>query len=153
MYHYSYVFEEGVKSKADYYSRMGWGGGCDNGAKWAEKEWKNLSNPLRVHLIDHPPSWIVPFEGEHPAVVQKMVQECGYNENPAILDFLARKWRKYAKAGDYICDICVRQKSKRIKKYQAAMLVLKQLMLPTDGQTFSANMAITKAALKIIGTK
>jgi hypothetical protein len=153
IYHYSYVFEEGVKSKADYYSRMGWGGGCEKGAEWAENEWTKLTNPLRIHLIDFPPSWIVPFNGEHPIVIQRMIRDIGYRENPMIEEFLANKWKKFAKTGEYICDICVKHKRAQINKYQAAALILRKLMLPTDFQTLRADMAIFKAAIKMIGAK
>ena len=151
MYHYSYVFEEGVKSKADYYSRMGWGGGCEEGSKWADTAWARLANPLRVHLIDFPPSWVVAFKGEHPAAVQRLIQDLTYRENPMIAEFLDNRGERFARVGEYICNICRDIENKRVNKYKAAGLVLKQLMLPTDSQLLEADFTIFKSALKLLG--
>ncbi len=151
MYHYSYVFEEGVKSKADYYSRMGWGGGCEKGAKWADNEWSHLINPLRIHLIDFPPSWIVPFEGEHPEVIHKMLQEIDCHENPQIEKFLSNRWQVFADAGAAICEICIKKKTAQLNRYRSAGQALTQLMLPTDRQKIAADLSIFKAAAKLIG--
>ena len=151
MYHYSYVFEEGVKSKADYYSRMGWGGGCEGGSKWAATAWARLANPLRVHLIDFPPSWIVAFKGEHPAAVAAADPGSHLQENPMIAEFLDNRGEQFARIGEYICNICRDIENKRVNKYKAAGLVLKQLMLPTDSQLLEADFTIFKSALKLLG--
>ncbi len=153
MYHYSYVFEEGVKSKANYYSRMGWGGGCEEGHRWAETAWAHFGNPLRVHLIDFPPSWIVPFIGEHPAAIKRMIQALGHHENLAVNRFLEYRWQRFAQIGQYVCDLCKKVQSSEINKYRAAGLILKRLMLPTDLQVLRANMTIFKSVKKIVSLK
>lgn len=152
MFHYSYVFEGGVQAKADYYSRMGWGGGCEDGSIWATKEWKRLSNPLRIHLVDFPPSWIEPFNGEHPMVIKQMIRDIGYTENPLIENFLNHNWNKYAKAGEYICNLCILKKQSKIHGFLAALRALSQVMIPTDSKKFYANLAIFNAATKLVRT-
>lgn len=149
MYHYSYVFEEGVKSKADYYARMGWRG-CEEGTKWAETAWTKLTNPLRVHLIDFPPSWIIPFQGEHPALIRRMIRDIGYQENPAVEEFLAGKWKRYARIGQYVCDICVKLNRAPMNKYRTAGRLLWKLPFPINSQALQADRTIVKATRKIV---
>lgn len=152
MYHYSYIFEKSVKSKAHYYSQMDWGRGCEEGTKWAEKVWANLTNPLRVHLIDFPPSWIVKFQGEHPVAVQQLIGDLDYRENPIVADYLQDRGEKFAKIGEYICTICGDVEKKKLNKYKAAVMVFKQLILPKNLQELNADLTILKCAKKLINT-
>lgn len=151
MFHYSYVFEEGVRSKVDYYARMGWGAGCEDGKKWVEISWLRLANPLRVHLIDFPPSWIVPYKGEHPDVIRRMVHDIGFKEDPAIERYLEGKWERFAQIGEYICDICKKVKYSQINKFHASVLLLTKLMIPTDFQVSRADMSILKSVIRNVG--
>lgn len=150
MYHYSYVFKEGVRSKANYYANMGFGGGHEDGKKWAESTWLRFENPLRIHLIDFPPSWIVPFKGEHPVCIKQMVQEIGFKENPDVETFLNIEWDKFAQIGEYVCELCNKVNNSQINKYYASLLLFKKFMLPADFRTLNANISILMSIVKII---
>ena len=111
-----------------------------------------MSNPLRIHLIDFPPSWIVPFKGEHPDVIQRLKQEIGYGENSAVDFFLENKWEVYANIGEYICDISVKRSRSDINKYYAALLLLRKLLFPTDSRKLNADLTIIRSAAKMINS-
>ncbi|MBI1912004.1 MAG: glycosyltransferase [Deltaproteobacteria bacterium] len=144
MYHYSYVFPEGVKSKSSYYAQMGWGKGCEDGLKWAEDCWEKFQNPLRIHLIDFPPSWIVPFVGRHPEIIEEMLKEIDFREDSFILNFLKSDWKKYAEAGERATSIYLKAESREIGKLKAAVSILKLLMPPKDLMSIRANKSIFK---------
>lgn len=151
-YHYSYVFPDGVKSKSHYYSQMGWGNGCEDGLRWAEHSWATLDDPLRIHLIDFPPSWIEPFNGEHPAVIIKMIQDILYSEDVEIADFLKEDWHKFALVGRYIGDICRQVRAGHISNIQSFIKILATLFFPVNKRVFNADKMIVKAAFKNLTT-
>lgn len=148
IYHYSYVFPEGVKSKSDYYARMGWGGGCEDGLKWAEACWEKLNNPLRIHLIKFPPSWIIPFEGNHPDVIEEMKKEINFAEDCYVEDFLAHEWTKYAAVGKKITEYYMDAKKNRISKVKAAMSILGSIFFPSSKKSLRADKTILEVFAK-----
>lgn len=148
-YHYSYVASDSVSNKVDYYSRMNWGGGHEDGLHWFRQQWSTLSNPLRVHIHNFPPSWIIPFTGEHPDVVTKMIHDIGYKEDPEIINFLQNEYVKYQKAGEYISDVIINMKGNVIDNVGAALKCLSQLFVPVNRRALNANRSIMYAAIKI----
>jgi hypothetical protein len=142
IYHYSYVFPDAVKNKSAYYSGMSWENGCEEGLKWAEKYWEKFKNPLRIHLIKFPPSWIILFSGNHPEVIEKMIKEINYKENSEIEDFLESEWGKYADVGNRIMDYYTRAEKKQMNRLTAAFSILGCLILPTNGMALRADKTI-----------
>lgn len=149
IYHYSYVFPMSVKEKSEYYSKMNWGQGHEDGVLWFNDEWKRLSNPLRIHIIKYPPSWIVPFREEHPEVIQKMVSELGYKENPALANFLKRAYRQYQNAGENLTRIILKFQNGKLGKLQAIFQTLINLFLPFDARNRRANISILLVGMRI----
>lgn len=148
-YHYSYVIPEIVKSKSHYYSQMGWGLGCDDGLNWVKRSWLKLNDPLRIHLIDFPPSWIEPFNGVHPPAVLRMIKDIQYREDDEIDYYLKSEWKTYAVAGQRIADICRRAKLGDISGLRAALLIMREGFLPISVKRFNADKAILKTAYRI----
>lgn len=142
IYHYSYVFPEVVKNKSDYYSRMGWGKGCEEGLKWAEEYWMNFKNPLRVHLIKFPISWIIPFDGMHPDIIEIMIKAINFKENGFIENFLESISKKYSVVGSRVMDYYVRAESKQISKLKAGLSILCSLFFPANMMDLRANKTI-----------
>lgn len=149
LYHYSYVFSAGVRSKSNYYAQMGWGNGCEDGAGWVEKNWEKFKNPLRVHLIKFPPSWITPFEGKHPDVIETMIREIDFREDKKICLFLKDEWRKYANAGDRVTDAYLKAKDKKIGRFKAAAIILANLFFPGNMMALRADMTILEVLKKL----
>lgn len=149
VYHYSYVFTHGVETKADYYSRMGWGQGHEDGLAWAKGAWSQFSDPLRVHLIDFPPSWIVPFQGTHPDVIVRLMESLDFRENDFLEEFLRHEWERYARIGNYVCEICKDVKSGRTARYFAALQIFKKVIFQDDAQASEINRFLVRSAFKI----
>lgn len=138
-YHYSYIFHNYVKDKADYYSRMEWNGGHEDGLFWFNNQWCLFSNPLRVHLQNFPPSWLVPFTGRHPDVVYKLIKEIGYKEEPFLTFFLKKEYLKYEKKGKALVSAIVKRKSNSISKFRAILICVAQVCFPTNIRAVNAN--------------
>lgn len=69
MYHYSLVFPRHVREKAEHYSRADWANASRIGL-WAEKAYRQLRWPYRVHNVYRYPSWLSRFEGRHPEQIE-----------------------------------------------------------------------------------
>ena len=152
-YHYSYVIHDYVKSKSDYYSRMSWGGGHEDGLHWFNQQWCSLSNPLRAHIQNFPPSWLVPFKGEHPEVITRMIKDIGFEEDPEIAKFLIKEYKKYQKAGAALADVLLKIRDRKISKTKAVLTCLSQLLLPTSVRTVNANRSIANTVFRILADK
>lgn len=150
MYHYSYIFSEGIKSKSIYYAQMNWGKGCEGGLSWFENYWKKLINPLRVHLINFPPSWLTPFEGSHPRIIEKLIRETSYMENKDLLEFLKSDWKKYASAGEKATKAYLSAEQKKAGRLEAALKILSALLFPVDLRTFRADKTILSTFFKCL---
>ncbi len=150
IYHYSYVFPEYVRYKADYYSRMGWGGGHEDGIEWYSKEWIDFSNPLRVHIIKFPPSWIVPFQGDHPKIIKKMKQDLNFMESQGILQFLKNEFRRYKKVGENLSLLIIMQKNSKQSRYKLFFRALQQLWFPRSFHAIHANYTVLNTAKTLI---
>ncbi len=149
-YHYSYIFPDGVKNKSQYYSQMGWGCGCEDGLGWFKESWSKLSDPLRIHLIDFPPSWIEPFNMEHPDVVNKMIRDIGFQEDSEIRGYLIKDWEQFAVVGRKTGDLCKRYNSGGISKLSAIINILGSIFSPTNMRLLNADKALIKCIIKII---
>jgi len=149
-YHYSYVIKNYVEGKAQYYSKMGWGGGHDDGLHWFREEWCNLKNPLRVHLQNFPPSWIVPYNGKHPDAVIRMMEDINYKEDPEISSFLKKEYCKYKRAGQNICKALRMRRNGQIGKAKVIYTCLRHLLLPVNSRAINANKSIIFSAFKIL---
>jgi len=149
-YHYSYVLHDYVKGKADYYSRMNWGGGHEDGLHWFRNQWSSLSNPLRAHLQNFPPSWIIPFKGEHPEVISRMIKEIGFNDDPKISRFLGKEYKKYQKAGEALANVIIKRRDNQIGKLEAVLACLSQLFAPFSIRAINANRSILNTVSRIL---
>jgi hypothetical protein len=129
---------------------MGWGRGHEDGLKWFKDSWLTLSNPLRIHLIDFPPSWIEPFIGEHPDIVKTMIRDIRFQEDLEIREFLINDWEKFAIVGRTIGDLCKRCNSREIGKIYAVGMILINIFFPSNMRLLNANKAIIKCAIKVI---
>lgn len=152
-YHYSYIFPDGVKSKTQYYLKMGWGEGHKDGLKWFKKSWSKLSDPLRIHLNDSPPSWIEPFNQEHPDSVKKMINDIGFQEDPEVREYLIAEWEKFAIAGERIGVLCKRYKSGGISRRYAFVNMLMNIFFPKNIRLLNADKAIIKCAMIVAAGK
>jgi len=152
-YHYTYIFHNYVKDKADYYSKMGWGGGHEEGLSWFSSQWLRISNPLRVHIHNYPPSWLVPFYGTHPEVVTKMISEISYEEDPEIVMFMQNDYKKYSKIGKRLLNIICRRQNNEISKLQAVVLCWMQMLLPIDKRAINANYYIKYIIDRVIDNR
>ncbi len=150
IYHYSYVFPEAVKGKSEYYSQLNWGRGHEDGLSWYHHEWESLSNPLRIHIIKYPPSWIVPFTGQHPEVIKKMLRDLDWQENPDIISYLKKPFRKYQKAGEKLADLILKYRDGKLKQYHAIIKVFLNLFHPLTLRNRSANRTIIMVVAKIL---
>lgn len=150
IYHYSYVFPEGVKNKSDYYAQMGWGHGCEEGRKWADNYWEKFINPLRTHIIKFPPSWIIPFEGNHPKVINKMIRDIDFKEDGDVERFLKSEWKRYADVGQRVTDYYLKAKQKKTGRLKAALSIIATLLPPTDSMAIRADKTIIEVFKKII---
>ncbi len=150
MYHYSYVFKDYVHGKAEYYSKMNWRNGHEDGSTWANDEWNNLSNPLRIHIINYPPSWIIPFEGNHPEIIYKLINEITYKEDTNIVNFLMKDYLKYKKIGENIVHLILSYKNGSISKIGAALRTLFNIDFYSLPKITKANNTILMVALRFI---
>lgn len=150
MYHYSYVFPEIVYNKSHYYSQMGWGNGCEEGLKWAQSFWRNFHNPLRIHLIKFPPSWLVPFDGTHPKIITKMIREIHFEEDMKILRFLRHKAKQFACLGDKIINLYLKVELGEIGKIKAFFAYLTSFVLPITIMRINADRTIADILLRTL---
>jgi hypothetical protein len=150
MYHYSYVFQNYVQDKAEYYSKMNWGQGHEDGIRWADDEWEKLSNPLRIHIIKYPPSWIVAFTGEHPGIINKMIYEIEYKEDEAIIDYLKKDYKKYQAMGENVKKIILSYSVGNISRLHAALGVIRNILPPNSSKSRRANKTIIMVALRML---
>lgn len=74
LYHYSLVFPKQVMEKSVYYGAAGWARRTGS-EKWAEDNFMRLKNPFRVHNVFLFPSWLLRFDGEHPAQIDRLRQD------------------------------------------------------------------------------
>lgn len=153
IYHYSYVFPDSVKNKSAYYAKMGWGQGCDDGVKWAGAYWDQLKNPLRIHLINFPPSWVEPFSGEHPALIKRLIADLNFQEDEKLLVFLNSDWKRFAKAGAHVTELFLKAKKNEIGRVKAALRILSSLLLPLDLKTLRANKAVLSTFFRCLAIR
>lgn len=149
-YHYSYVIHDYVKGKAEYYSNMNWGGGHEDGLFWFTKQWCSLSNPLRAHLQNFPPSWIIPFTNEHPEVVSRMIKDIGFKEDPGIAEFFIKEYKKYQKAGQALANVILKRRDHKIGKVAALWACFCQLFLPISIRAINADRSIVDTVNRIL---
>lgn len=149
-YHYSYVFPEYVAGKAHYYSQMGWGGGHQDGMSWYNQNWVKISNPLRVHIIEFPPSWIVPFAGDHPEVIKRLQRDISYVEDLEITKFLEKNYIKYNKIGEVISQQIIKPRTNKISHVKAFIVCLTMLLFPFSIREFKANVSILTASIRLL---
>mgnify|MGYP003524615662 CR=1 FL=1 len=129
---------------------MNWGMGCEEGLYWFENYWKNLTNPLRIHLIDFPPSWLTPFGGSHPLIIEKLVKEISYKENEKLVEFLESDWKKYAIAGEKATKAYLLAGQKKMGRLAAAREILSTFIFPADMRTFRADKTILRTFFKCL---
>jgi glycosyltransferase involved in cell wall biosynthesis len=76
LYHYSLLFPKQVQEKAQYYSRMNWGGYSEGVARWADENYLQiLRKPFLIHNVHTYPSWIERFRGTHPPQIEQMKKD------------------------------------------------------------------------------
>ncbi len=149
MYHYSYIFPEYVKGKAEYYSKMEWGRGHEDGLDWYDEQWCTLSNPLRVHMVNYPPSWIIPFQGQHPDSILQMLKDVGYNEDADIIAFLQGAYQRYAVIGEKLKNVILDVENGKLTKTRALLSTLGTLLMPFDKKRVAANKSIINVLRRI----
>lgn len=150
MYHYSYVFSNNVKSKSAYYAKMGWGKGCDDGVQWAGAYWEKLKNPLRIHLINFPPSWVEPFNGEHPESMKQLIADIDFHEDGKLASFLRSDWKRFASAGALITEAYLQAEKAETGRVRAALKILSALLFPSDLRTIRADRTILRTFFKCL---
>ena len=74
LFHYSYVFYKQVSEKADYYKNAEWAQ-LKAASYWANDIFLKLADPLRVFINQRHPSWLKRFKGEHPIMIQNMIND------------------------------------------------------------------------------
>ncbi|HEY6192863.1 MAG TPA: glycosyltransferase family A protein [Bacteroidota bacterium] len=153
MYHYSYVFPDLVRNKSEYYGKMNWGQGHEDGVAWFRDEWKTLSNPLRVHIINYPPSWIIPFVGEHPEAITKMLVEQKIKGDQEVVAFLGSEYRRYQRAGEKLTRIILQYDRGEVGKIRASMQFITALLLPLGTRSRRANRTIMKSLTTMFGDR
>lgn len=145
-YHYSYVFPEYVKDKAVYYSQMGWGQGHEDGVNWYQRNWCKIRNPLRIHIVKMPPSWLEPFEGEHPEVITEMINDIGFKESSDILNYLRDDCYRYKQIGENLANIILNLREKKISRFLACLKSINELVFPACIMDIRVNLSIIVAA-------
>jgi hypothetical protein len=80
LYHYTQIFLGQVKAKMAYYENLISSMGHTNKIikdtdVWFEKTFDQLKDPYHVHTVNTWPSWLVPFEGQHPEVIRQMITD------------------------------------------------------------------------------
>ena len=150
LYHYSYVFPTSVRNKAEYYSKMNWGHGHEDGVIWFNKEWQKIGNPLRVHIIKFPPSWIIPFDEEHPNIIKNMISTLGFRENHDVVSYLGTTYKKYQNIGERLSKIILNYRCYRKGKYIKIIQVLMNLLFPSSMWDWMANRSILIVAKQIM---
>jgi len=148
-YHYSYVFPGYVADKSHYYSKMGWGQGHEDGLDWFSDEWRSLSNPLRVHIIKFPPSWLIPFEGVHPEIIYKMLKEIKFEEDSVLTEFLQSDYLKYKAVGEELAAIILKSAGTVITKWQALVKSLQLFIFPRSFRDVRVNASIWQTLFKL----
>lgn len=149
IYHYSYTFPDVVRFKSSYYSKMNFlESGQDAGA-WYTYRWLGFSNPLRIHLTKYPPSWIIPFDKEHPDVIKRLISDIGFEEDGEVLAYLDGEYKKYKTIGERLCRIIVRVRKGRIDRLKDALLVLLSLIVPFSKKDIQVNRTIVGAAIRL----
>ena len=153
IYHYSYVMPNYVRNKANYYAKMNWGGGHEDGDNWYVKNWKEISNPLRVHIIKYPPSWIVPFEGSHPPVINKLLSDISFVEHPEVTNYLRHDYIKYKLVGEVLSGQIKRNCHGMYSRIKSVCIIISQLLFPLRERDIRANYSIVYAAIKLLRRK
>ncbi len=74
MYHYSLLFPDQVRSKAEYYRNAPHARRTAI-RQWAQDSFFTLHKPFRVHNIWEYPSWLERFDGPHPEQIVQMWQD------------------------------------------------------------------------------
>lgn len=75
LYHYALVFPQQVLDKCSYYSQAEWATHARLAQRWAHRNYLHLREPFRVHNVYGHPSWIEPFQGNHPPVIQQLIAD------------------------------------------------------------------------------
>lgn len=146
-YHYSYVFPEYVAGKAHYYSQMQWGQGHEDGLHWFSQEWMHFANPLRVHIIKYPPSWIVPFNEDHPPIIHSMLKDIAYKETPELLHFLKSDFLKYKMAGEVLTELISEPWKGRVNLLKN---IFKIMFIPRSLRDIRAIVTIWQTTFRIV---
>ena len=75
-YHYSYVTRAQVAEKMHYHQRYKKGGFLyiDDYDEWYQNHFQTFT-PWRVHPDERPMSWLEPFRGQHPEVIQQLIAD------------------------------------------------------------------------------
>ena len=71
LYHYSLLFPLQVFNKVSYY-KMRNRSSIDS---WEESVYRRLENPFRAHNVYYHIGWLERFKGDHPLIVQSMMQD------------------------------------------------------------------------------
>jgi hypothetical protein len=149
-YHYSFVFPEKVKGKAEYYSRMGWGQGHEDGLVWFEENMCNIANPLRLHMIKYPPSWLVLYECDHPEIINVMCKHIDYKESPEIIEYLVKESKRYQVIGANIAKLLSALRVHEMSRISAFIGCIKNIVLPSSKKQFNADITIIYTAFQML---
>ncbi len=74
LYHYSLVFPSQVLNKSNYYGAAKWAD-RERAEAWEKEVFRNLKRPYRVHNIYTEPSWLEPFKGKHPDIIESLLAD------------------------------------------------------------------------------
>jgi hypothetical protein len=96
LYHYSYVTRAQVSDKMRYhhqYKRAGFQSTVDF-LGWHRDHYERFT-PWRVHPDERPMSWLEPFGGEHPAIINELAADYpdDFAERPEVTRLLDSGWR------------------------------------------------------------
>lgn len=101
MYHYSYVTPQQVRTKTYLHGRIGkrMHGRIDY-FRWYDRHFQTFT-PYRVHMDKRPVSYLVPFRGEHPPIINELLSEHPIETPPTIKAYLKNplRWRWWRMVG------------------------------------------------------